>query len=57
MLRTSNRMGVLLHLALRLVTIGFLFFCARMVLMEIRERKRTNRLLISSLAITTRLAL
>ena len=57
MLRTSNRMGVLLHLALRLVTIGFLFFCARMVLMEIRERKRTNRLLISSLAIMTRLAL
>ena len=55
MLRTSNRMGVLLHLALRLVTMGFLFFWARiMVFMVSRERRSS---LIPSLAITTRLAL
>ena len=50
-------MGVLLHLALRLVTIGFLFFCARIMVIMLSRVRRTIRLLIASLAITTRLAL
>ena len=55
MVSTSKRMGVLLHLALRLVTMGFLFFWAR--IMEFMESRQRRSSLISSLAITTRLAL
>ena len=57
---TSRRMGVLLHLALRLVTMGFLFFCPRQVskFSRLSRQMKDNKLFVFSLvaAMTTRLS-
>ena len=57
---TSRRMGVLLHLALRLVTMGFLFFCPRQVskFSRLSRQMKDNNLCVFSLvaAMTTRLS-
>ena len=54
---TSRRMGVLLHLALRLLTMGFLFFCPRQVskFSRLSRQMKDNKLFVFSLvaAMTT----